>query len=369
MKVVLRIILTASLIGASASAPHAALVQTERRASAGESSMPRGKYEVRREELGLIKPKPDPYDDALAEMCRRYASADAQTRSRVRRSVGQKELYTLIGFAQREAVFGLRERSAGRLADGLTALAMIEEARVDERDMLVSLGLLDHSAVKMGADAGKLFRDAAALAEAGTSRLMLGFLGRAPEQKDLRAAWGYDEVETEAGVGFISFDFEKYDPTYDLKQVAVGVADLLVADKYDPSWVAVGSEFPRAWLKSGDDWRLERALSAVRAGAQVRAAPRSRYASQMFAVFIVELADEASARDLLNLSREKKYPHYNRGSESLIGVAEGRLFCLVVASSHVVDAGSNETPESLGRFSEGLSEILRRASRARDDSE
>jgi hypothetical protein len=372
------------LAAVCASAPSAASAQTKRRkkvavigterakadaaerrrvARGGQSPMPPGKYEVRREELGLIRPKPNAYDDALAEMCRRYASGDARTRARTRRSLAQEEFYKLIGFAEREAVFGLRSRGAEKLADGLTALAMIEVERVDERDLLVSLSLLNHSAVRIGADVGRLFRDAAALAEPATSRLIVEFNDRTTAEKDLRAAWGHDEVETEAGLGFISFGIDEYDPTYDLKKVSIHVADLLLADKYIPTSVEVGYNLPPVWLESDDNTRLERAMRAVRAGAGVSADRTPFDVSHMFAVFILELADESSARTLLDLSNELA-PSREREkgpfAYSMLGVAEGRLFCLVVARPFAEGAKPVESRESLGRFREGLAEILRR---------
>jgi hypothetical protein len=348
-----------AVIGAERAKADAAERRRVARGDAGPSPMPPGEYDVRPEELGLIRPKPNAYEAALAEMCKRYARADAQTRARTRRALTEEDLSMLIGFGERAAVFGLRERSAERIADGLTALAMIEEERVDFRDALVALSLLNYSAVKIGADASKLFRDAAALAEPETAKLFIEFNGRTPEQKDLRTAWGQEEIETEAGVGFIGRDIEKYDPTYDLKKIAVGVADLLLSDKYQPTSVEIATALPPGWLETRDNSRLERAMRAVRAGASVSASLREgvhpRGESQMFTAFIVELADEQSARELLSLSREKKPTDYH-----MLGVAEGRLFCLVVARSFEVGVKSFETRESLNRFSEGLAAVLRR---------
>jgi hypothetical protein len=353
----------AAVTGAERAKADAAERRRAARGDAGPSPMPLGVYDVRPEELGLIRPKPNAYEAALAEVCRRYARADAQTRARTRRALKEEDLSMLIGFGERAAVFGLRERSAERIADGLTALAMIEEERVDFRDALVALSLLNYSAVKIGADASKLLRDAAALAEPETAKLILEFNGRTPEQKDLRAAWGYEEVETEAGVGFISREIEKYEPTYDLKKVAVGVADLLLADKYLPTSVEIAADPPRVWLESGDNTRLERAMSSARAGAYVSAELRPFETRHTFAVFILELADESSAQTLLKLSNElapaRERVNWPLGY-SMLGVAEGRLFCLVVARPFAEGAKPVESRESMGRFREGLAEILRR---------
>jgi hypothetical protein len=139
---------------------------------AGVSPMPPGKYEFSGEELGLVNPKPNALDSAITELCRRYAQSDAATRERMRRSIDADDLYTLQTFADRAAVFALRERSAARLADGLTAIALIETERVDFRDLYTSVGLLHYTAVRIRADHRKLFGGAAALAEPRTAEII-----------------------------------------------------------------------------------------------------------------------------------------------------------------------------------------------------
>ena len=327
---------------------------------AGVSPMPPGRYEFDGEELGLVNPKPNALDAALTELCRRYARSDAATRARMRRSINADELYTLWDFARRAAVFGLRERSAQKLVDGLTAIALIESERVDFRDLYTAAGLLEHSAVRIGADRQKLFRDAAALAEPRTAEIILAGLDQPAEDADSRPA-GHVEVVTEGGVGFVGWFYpKKYEPTYDLKRAAVDVARLVAADgKYRPVTPWVGSDFPEHLLKTGDDAALERALAAVRAAASVGAflAPgiRPENEFQQLHVYLVETADEPSARALLDIARAKK-----PSDSHMLALREGRLFCLLVADAMTHGAEEFETPESLRRFSSGLAEILRR---------
>ena len=328
----------------------------------GKSPMPAGGYKFSREELGLINPKPNEFDAALAELSRRYAQSDAATRARMRRSISMEEFSTLLSFANRAAVFGLRERSAERLSDGLSAVAMVEQERTDYRDILWTLATLHHSAARIGASPERLFGDAAALAEPGTAELIRGFLKRPAKEKDLRASWGYDEVETEGGVGFIGWENKRYEPTYDLKKVAVDVARLVAADaKYKHVSAEVAAEMPRYWLETDDNVALDRALRSVRAGANVQANAGGEDASvglgnQMLVVFLVETTDESAARALLDVAKRKKPV----GDDSMLALAEGRLFCLLVARSVERGVASIEAPESIQRFSGGLTEILRR---------
>ena len=150
---------------------------------------------------------------------------------------------------------------------------MVEAGRTDYRDVLMTISLLHHTARRVGAAPEKLFREAAAVADKDTAALLAGFIRRPARDKDLRASWGREEVETEGGVGFIGWDFKKYDPACDMKKLAVDVARLVAADKYRPTSVAVASDLPSVWLETGDNKaRLGGALRRARAGANVHAA-------------------------------------------------------------------------------------------------
>lgn len=324
---------------------------------AGVSPMPAGKYEFNAEELGLVNPKPNALDSAITALCRRYAQSDPETRRHMRRSINGDELYTLWDFANRAAVFGLRERSAARLADGLTALALIEMERVDFRDLHMSFGMLKYSAERIGADHKKLLRDAADLAEPGTAELLRTGLTSPAGNRPA----GHVEVMTEDGVGFVGWFYPKrYEPTYDLKRAAVDVARLVAADgKFRPVTPWVGYDFPGGLLKTGDEGTLERALRSVRASANVDAwlEPGIRPEEEFWQldVYLVETEDEESARTLLDAARGKKSSDFH-----LLALREGRLFCVVVADATTRGAREYETPESLRRFERGLAEILRR---------
>jgi hypothetical protein len=323
---------------------------------AGVSPMPAGKYEFSVEELGLVNPKPNALDAALTALCRRYAQSDPATRQHMRRSIDGDELYTLWNFAERAAVFALRERSAARLADGLNALALIERERVDFRDLYTSVGMLHYSAEQIGANHQKLFRDAAALAEPGTAEIIRSSLTTRAGDRPA----GHVVIVTEGGVGFMGWFYpEKYEPTYDLKRAAVDVARLVAADgKYEPMpWV--GPDFTGNGLKADDDAALKRALGSVRASASVNAwlMPDNRSAAEfrLLNVYLVETADEPSARALLDIARGKKSSDYHT-----LALREGRLFCLLVADAVTDGAREYETAESLRRFEGGLADILRR---------
>ena len=81
--------------------------------------------------LAFLNPTPLALDSELTELCRRMAVLEPSARARVRQSISMDEFYTLLAFSRRMALFALRERSVGRLRDGLNAIALIELARID----------------------------------------------------------------------------------------------------------------------------------------------------------------------------------------------------------------------------------------------
>lgn len=95
------------------------------------SPMPAATYGADEGHLGFLNPTPLALDSQLAELCRRTAALEPSARARIRESISMDEFYTLLAFSRRMALFALRERSVGRLRDGLNAIALIELARID----------------------------------------------------------------------------------------------------------------------------------------------------------------------------------------------------------------------------------------------
>jgi hypothetical protein len=324
--------------------------------------MPALQYDRDSDELGLLRPRQAPLDAALAELTGQFAGSRDRTRAARRRSISMDEFYTLLAFSRRSAVFALRERNAGWVTAGLTALAMIEAARIDWRDLLWALSILHHAAGRIGADADRLLQDAGRLAEPGVARLIDGFSRGSAKEKDLRSSWGHDEVEIDSQVGLIGWGFRPYQPTRDLSRAAVEIADFVGRRQYRADSVEIASELPAVWLETADNAALAKAMKRIRACATVharlRAAEHRGCDSQMFIVFLAETADEAAAETRRKLSREKQPESY-----AMLGVREKNLFCLVVARSVVCGVASVETAEKLRRFSGGLTDILRRYTR------
>jgi hypothetical protein len=323
----------------------------------GTSPIPEATYDFWRGELRLTDPSRLPLHSQIAAVCRSFAQLDAGSRNDMRGSISLDEFYTLLTFSRRAAVFAMREGRSD-LIDGLTALAMIEAQRVDYRDILVALSLLHHAGVRAGEDPKSVFGGAAALAEPEVSKLMEGFAARRPADRDLRDAWGFDEVETERGVGLMRWGFRRHQSTHDFKRIALELAALLEADRYQPDDPEVATELPTFWFRGVSDPSLDETLRAIRAGATIRGQLRPEVdpssTSQQLTIFLAELPDQRLAGKLLEMSRQPSEGFWR------VGVAEGRLFSLTVARSFVQGVEAYETSESLGRFGSGIARILQR---------
>jgi hypothetical protein len=347
------------VLGQQLADAHSAETKWRESGAGGKSPLPETDYDFWRGDLCLIAPTANPLDDEIRRVCKMYALSDADARYKIRRSISMDQFYTLISFAKRSAVFGVRDAKSDVVADGLTAIAMIEQKRVDFRDILWCLGLLYHSANKVGGNAQEMFRDAAAQAEPEVAEFFLNFTKKRPDYQNLRATWGYDEVKTDDGVGFIGWGFNEYNPTIDLKATIIDISRLIASDSYQPSRIEVAAELPDVWLGAQHSPAGQRILSSIRAGAMVSASLRpdehANHNSQQFTVFLVETANESDAKSLYKLAENNKSPHYCK-----LALSRSGLFCIVVARSFVDGVEAYETNDSLKRFSDGLSAILER---------
>lgn len=340
----------------------AAATEAERRRLArgdsGPSPMPDGSYHLLPKERLLLNPVKQPLDTALAELCHTYVRADETERARMRGAISTKEFYRLLGFGRRAAVFALREQSVAWVTDALTAIAMVDSARIDYRDLLVDLSIVYHAAQRLTGNGDGLLAEAAQVAGPVTARLLQGFINRPPETKTLVPSWGYAEIETEDGVAFISRGFKPYHPRYDLARIVLDIAGFVSTDTYQATEVTIAESFPRVWLETPDNAVLDRVLKGIRAVATTRAqllpSAHPRAESQMFSVFIVETASDEDALSLLRLAKPER-PGY-----AMLGLAKSDVFLLVIARSYVDGVESFETTESLARFADGLTTILRR---------
>jgi hypothetical protein len=316
------------------------------------SPLPQGKHEFQQGAFGLLNPRPTEFDSALRAACRHFRGLDARQREAFRSSISMDEFGELTWFAKRQAVFALRAGMNDEVRDALAAIAMIEAKRTDHRDILWALAVVRHAAEQVDAATKITFAEAAALAEPDTGKMIMEFGQRAWTSGDW-ARWGYRQVKLNSGLGLVQLGFRPYAPDADLLAVALDLAAVIDADRYDVASLEIAAELPEVWLKTEAAGELKRVLAAISGGATLHASAKNSEASGPIPpgllVFLVETSKPSDAEILTRLAREKI-----SDDKPLLGVSSGRLFCLVVASSFVHNARGIETNDSMRRFAEPL---------------
>lgn len=137
-------------------------------------------------------PIPCAFDLKISELIGAYIHCSAEERYFIRDTFSDKYSSTFLFFSQRMACLAVREQSETYLFEGLIAHA-IEAGKFDERENMLVLSLVYHSAVKIGADPAFLFKRAADFAVAPIAEIIRKFPDRTPEARSIQAM-GYEEV-------------------------------------------------------------------------------------------------------------------------------------------------------------------------------
>jgi hypothetical protein len=205
-------------------------------------------------------------DDELRRLCERFRARPAG----VRNALTTDDLYALLAFAGRAAVAGMSAGDAAPIADGLTAVAMIDDERVDPRDLEPVLDVLHHAAMFVGADAGALFAEAARHATRSVAR---------------------------------AFQREPMPASRELLRVALEIDAALERDGYRVEEAKLAASLPEAWLEA-------RAASVV--------TMHARAGERMLIAYVAELVDAHNVRPI------------EHDTASLL-VAHERFLCLLIA--------------------------------------
>jgi hypothetical protein len=113
---------------------------------------------------------------AIAELCDLFASADSAERAQIISRVRPNFSFVFFWFARTMAEMAVQKSMPEAVWSGLVAL-VIEDFCIDYRDSLHRIVLVYHSATKLGLDAEALFSRAAALS--GNAQVV-AILGRFP---------------------------------------------------------------------------------------------------------------------------------------------------------------------------------------------
>ena len=343
------------VIGREMAAAH----EAERLRQSGDpprSPLPPERYDARRGDFSLFDIEPVPLDSALMAFVRAYRDEPVERRAVLRDAISLDDAYTLLAFARRAAVFAVRRSDVALVEDGLSACAAIGYDRIDARDGLVALALLHHAAGRCGTLPQEILAAAIGHGELMFGRLVEGFLARPASDRDLRAAWGYTEVEGPRGAGFLGCGYESWAPTGDLVGMSLRVAAALRGDDYVIDDPQLAVKLPSVWLSAAGDPELEPILGRTRAATVVHARLRPEAHpephTQQLTAWAVEARDQEDAGRLADLAQSP------RPGDALLGLATGPLFVLVVARSVVMGVDPYEGVERLGRFEPRLRAVI-----------
>lgn len=309
------------------------------------------RYDVWRGEQDLFRFAASDVDRVVAGFIESYSHMGRDARLRARDAMSLDDFYTLISYARRSVVRGLREDGAGAARTGLRAVAAIDAGRVDARDVIATLGLLtwalrhagDHDAV----------REARRLAARNTAELMARFVDPSPGDAEL-ATWGHGLVSIAGEPALVEVGLESFSPQMPLVELAAGIAEVIDADDYKVWSVRAGARLPTVWLpgmSSADEGRalLDRCRGCVVVGARMRPGHADATAQQLTG-FLVEAENRQDASTLTRWVQPADH--------AVLAVARVVTAFVLVARSYVGGVAGIETSRSLARFGPPVGDVL-----------
>lgn len=325
--------------------------------SVGLSPMPKSQYDQESGDYDFGSVSERPLDRELQALVRAFQVWSPDKRAEGQRAISMDEQYTLIHFANRSAVLALQESSIARCEDGLLALAMIDETRIDPRDAAWAVGLLAHAIEATSADRERLVSAAAALATPGMARILMG----AREGSQL-SKWGYTQIKTATGVGLVRSGFASYEPTLDMNGLALRLAAHLQQGRYTAE-PELAVDVPAVWFAEAHRASAEQLLKRARAAIAVQGTLRKEYTdkplAQQFVQWVVEMPSVEEANTLVEYVGVNTRP----SGRLVIGVASERLFSLLVAGSTMAGVESVESPEGLASIANETRALLQETAR------
>jgi hypothetical protein len=307
----------------------------------GQSPLPQRSYDAR--ESSLVRPREVPLDGEIGAVVQRFAAGDDTARRTMRQAISTDEFYQLMLYAQRQAVFAMRDGKCEGLVNGFTAAAMIDVERIDYRDASSLSGPLHYAAQKCGLDSRTLFADAAAISTPEMREVFENFLAMPESDQTLKASLLHD-----VGTGFVGRMIAKYHPTRDLATATVKIYDLLDADRYPGSSVSIADDFSDHWFPAAGN-----AYRHIRAGAMLHGKRDDAKADET-QTLMVYLAETATPADAEALRAALRVPE----GGARLGIARGNLFVSVIGAAMMAGHRTVETDQSLARFAGPLAKIL-----------
>lgn len=315
------------------------------RAAAGPSPMAELRYSP--SAARLWRWEESPVDSAIAALAADFAALPLPARRQLRARLTMDDFYELLTFARRSALAALRRADASPLAQAFTALAMIEPARIDWRDLSGAAGLVSAAGQIVGAPVAAWIDRAAALAEPDCAKVLREDRDAAP---DLAAHCGLRMIATPEGIALFDTGFRPYAPRADLAGVAFAFAGALEAQGYTVETITLAEALPPVWLGAQERGlplarMAERLTGVVSLGAVPLSDPEPWASGPHLLVFLAEARSEAEAEAIAHAAQKRGDPDCSQ-----IGIAAGKLCAIVIQRSSLAGTTPTESPEDLERL-------------------
>jgi hypothetical protein len=320
--------------------------------NSGPSPLPDCGYDFENGDYDLVSVAPLNLDIELRAITNDFLVCDTERQRVLRDRLSSDDLYTLIHFVKRSSVLALNEEAVDWCRSGLIALSMIDETRVDWRDVQWAAGLLEHTILRGGVR--NLLSDELSVLSRSAAELLKGM-----SESSRLSEWGYSEIKTEKGVGFIQHGFETFEPTIDLTEVALQLSASLTSDRYVAS-VEIATSIPEIWFpkekRSDITPILDRCLGAAKVSGTLRKMCDAR-GPQMFVEWVAQMPEPEDCEYLV----EAIGAGTSLSGRYAVGVSEHTLFTLLVAGSAQEGIEPFETSSSLRELANQARSILKRS--------
>jgi len=139
-------------------------------------------------------------DHLVSEVLDMFRRANPDERAWLSAQFRSDHSSTFTCYAERMAIWAVRLKQPELILKGLLALAL-DDGRFDDREDILIMAPLYHSAVKLGLDPKPLFLQAADVAGPGLATTLRQFPDR-PESNRNLASMGYIETKSPEGFGY-----------------------------------------------------------------------------------------------------------------------------------------------------------------------
>lgn len=284
---------------------------------------------------------------------------DASQRDGIRDALSDSERQRLIVFAHRSALLALQKTDASLVRRGLVAISMLDQTKMDFRE--IDPSLLHHAAARLGLDVEQLFRQAAGLAEPGTASMLIAAQQRTRSPHGpYRHCCSHMEVVTDNGIGFLQLAFGDHDASPDLVRTGIAAARLLNQEGRYAAAINAKGHLPTVWFGKAGGPPAEpikrRITSAINVDGSLlnnELVVNGDHVRSWLGLFLVALPSTEDAAHLTRLVDQASHDF-----ATVASLAQGNVFCLLVAAASHANVPPPETRASLRGFAQRLKKQL-----------